>query len=263
MPGEPDNRDDRRDGLSYVNQVRENTRRYVDDLRAENERHKLLVSSLESERLLLENKLVAIQSELDLQIRARNALIEQMREVEGQRLHYAQDYAIIEEQNNNLANLYVATYGLHGTLDRSEVLRVIKEIIANLVGCEEVAIYELDSRGKSLELLASVGLELDVYGSLPTESGLIWDAVRSGKTYIAGNGAHEGLPHERTLTACVPLKIEGKVSGAIALFRLLGHKPGLEPLDFELFDLLASQASIALHTTKTHSIDPDEVSSES
>jgi GAF domain-containing protein len=186
-----------------------------------------------------------------------------MQEIEDQRRHYAQDHAIIEEQNNNLANLYVSTYGLHGTLDRGEVLRVIKEIIANLIGCEECAIYEIDGRGKSLELLASAGLELDVYRSLPTDSGVIANCVQTGKTYITGKSEPSDLAYEQNLTACIPLTIEGNVTGAIALFRLLGHKPSLEPLDFELFDLLSTQASIALHTTKFSYIDPDEASSES
>jgi hypothetical protein len=40
--------------------------------------------------------------------------------------------------------------------------------------------------------------------------------------------------------------------GAIAVFRLLGHKPELEPLDLELFDLMASHAAVALYYSKAH-----------
>ena len=45
-------------------------------------------------------------------------------------------YVEIEEENNNLANLYVASYQLHSTLDSSEVLKVVLEIVINLIGAE-------------------------------------------------------------------------------------------------------------------------------
>jgi hypothetical protein len=252
MPKEGRDRPEGQEILDYVTHVRENTRRYVEELRAENERFRLLTSSLESERLLLENKLVAIQSELELQVSERNKLSERIQEVEGERIHIAEGHADIEEQNNNLANLYVATYGLHGTLDRSQVICVIKEIITNLIGSEEMAIFELDPRRETLELLSSQGIELEAYRSLPSDSGMIWDAVRRGSTYVndPADPQTHALAHEANLTACVPLKIEGQVTGAIALFRLLQHKHTLEPLDYELFDLLANQAAIALHVTK-------------
>jgi hypothetical protein len=256
MPKEGRDRPEGQEILDYVTHVRENTRRYVEELRAENERFRLLTSSLESERLLLENKLVAIQSELELQVSERNKLSERIQEVEGERIHIAEGHADIEEQNNNLANLYVATYGLHGTLDRSQVICVIKEIITNLIGSEEMAIFELETNRDTLELLSSQGIELEPYRSMREDSGVIWDAIRSGSTYVndTANPEAHSLPHEANLTACVPLKIDGRVTGAIALFRLLQHKQGLESLDNELFDLLASQAAIALHCTKLSSI---------
>ncbi|MCU1350031.1 MAG: hypothetical protein JWO56_3061, partial [Acidobacteria bacterium] len=37
---------------------------------------------------------------------------------------------------------------------------------------------------------------------------------------------------------------------AIAIFTLLPQKPGLEPVDIELFDLLASHAASALYVTR-------------
>ena len=52
----------------------------------------------------------------------------------------------IEQQSSNLANLYVASYRLHGSVERSEVLQVIQEIIINLIGSEELGIYELDEK---------------------------------------------------------------------------------------------------------------------
>ena len=44
--------------------------------------------------------------------------------------------------------------------------------------------------------------------------------------------------------------VAGQVTGAIAILHL--SKPHLEPIDRELFDLLASQAGAALHFTRLH-----------
>ena len=64
---------------------------------------------------------------------------------------------------------------------------------------------------------------------------------------------------EAGLTASVPLVLESRVTGAITVFNLLGQKPGLEPVDLQLFDLLASHAATALHCTRM----PDEPSKDS
>ena len=39
------------------------------------------------------------------------------------------------------------------------------------------------------------------------------------------------------------------MTGFIAIYRLLSHKTALEPLDHELFDLLATHAATALYCT--------------
>ncbi len=70
-------------------------------------------------------------------------------------------------------------------------------------------------------------------------------------------GARRG-PAERDggLTAAVPLKIDRQVTGVIAIFRLLEQKPGLDPTDHELFDVLSHQAAMALYSTAFRSLRP-------
>jgi nitrate/nitrite-specific signal transduction histidine kinase len=53
--------------------------------------------------------------------------------VEEENRDFAKKYIEVEEENNNLANLYVASYQLHSTLDYEEVLRIVLEIIINLI----------------------------------------------------------------------------------------------------------------------------------
>ena len=71
--------------------------------------------------------------------------------MEDENRQFAERYLEIEEENNNLANLYVASYQLHSTLDLDEVLKIILEIVINLIGAEVFAVYMLDRRGRTLE----------------------------------------------------------------------------------------------------------------
>ena len=84
-------------------------------------------------------------------------------------------------------------------------------------------------------------------------SGLIGRAAASGETFLAGRDDGDRSPREEHLTACIPLRVGDRATGAIAIFRLLPQKvDGLGVLDHELFDLLASQAGVALYATALH-----------
>ena len=79
------------------------------------------------------------------------------RKVEEENKEFADRYIEIEEQNNNLANLYVASYQLHSTLDYDEVLRIVQEIVINLIGAEAFHILMVGEKTGQLELECSEG----------------------------------------------------------------------------------------------------------
>ena len=99
--------------------------------------------------------------ELQQQRHDHDALRQQLSEVEGESRDFAKQFAEIEERNMNLANLYVSSYQLHGTLDRGAVLESIKEILINLIGCEELAVFELSEDAAALDLVTSFGIDDD------------------------------------------------------------------------------------------------------
>ncbi len=238
---------------SYPRKVQEDTRRLVDELVGENERMHALIAALRSEKLLQEEELLAVRSSLDRQKREQLRLQRELAEFESKTKHFTQQYAEIEQQSSNLTNLYVASYQLHGTLDRRVVLDTVQEIITNLVGSEEVAIFELEPGGKELSLSAALGIEMAQLGNVTVGEGLIGRVAQTGEIYIAGESSSElALPAEAGLTACVPLRLEDRVTGVIALFRLLPQKSGIAELDRELFDLLAVHAAMALYCTSLH-----------
>ncbi len=151
----------------------------------------------------------------------------------------------LEAEVGVLSNLYVASQRLHETLDRASVLRAIEEILINLVGSEELAIFDVDARAATLSLSWSFGIERQRYQLRALDDGPIGRAVRSGKTVIVED---EGPPpDEPRLSACVPLKLRERVIGVIVVFGLLPQKARLEQVDRDLFDLLTTAAASALH----------------
>jgi hypothetical protein len=239
----------------YVLKVQEESRQFAQDLLTENDKLRGVAASLESETLRLQEQVLLLQKELDYNKLERLKLQRQLMDIEAQSKRFSERYAAVEQQSANLANLYVASYRLHGTLNRQEVLHVIEEIIVNMIGSEELAVFEVDEGGSSLSLISSLGLEGDALTSIPIGSGLIGQVARTGEPYLPGSpNGHRRLPHEADLTACIALKLDNRVTGAIAVFRLLSQKSGLEDLDHELFDLLATHAATALYCTRVQAV---------
>lgn len=246
-------------GEGYVWKVHEETRRFAKDLLTENERLRNLVAGLQKERRDSEEALSTMRAEIEHRRREEEALKRQMAEIREENHSFSQKYLEVEVQNSNLANLYVASYRLHGTLDRKEILSSIQEIIINLVGCEEFAIFDLDDGGM-LTLTASMGIDAARYGRIPVGEGKIGETVRGGEIYLAKeNGADPAASDRTPLIACIPLKVEGKVTGVIAIFRLLQHKTALEAIDQEMFDLLATHAAMSLYCAGLHARVASEV----
>src|SRR6266581_3002413 len=87
----------------------------------------------------------------------------------------------LEQENNNLANLYIASYQLHSTLDFREVLQIITEIIINLIGAEEFAIMLLDEKTNELQAVATAGLSREDIPSVKFGNGIIGQVAKSGE----------------------------------------------------------------------------------
>jgi putative methionine-R-sulfoxide reductase with GAF domain len=246
-------KDGRNDHGAYVRRVQEETQTFAQDVMGEVQRLRVLVATLEREMSRQQAQVASLRAEGARHQEEEAALKAQLEVIRAETEGYTSRYAEIELQNSNLANLYVASYRLHSTLDRTEVIAAIQEILANLIGSEEAALFELDPAKQTLELVAGFGVDPEPWRSVPVGTGLIGRAAVTGETFVAGEGglvAADGA--ESRLTACVPLKLDGRVMGVIAIFSLLPQKSAIEELDHELFDVLATQAAFALYCTSLH-----------
>jgi GAF domain-containing protein len=176
-------------------------------------------------------------------------VLERLRAVEEENRQFAGRYLEIEEENNNLANLYVASYQLHSTLDLSEVLKTIIEIVINLIGAEIFAVYVLDEKTDQLSPVACEGEELGAFPKVPLGSGVVGGAVSSGETACEDASPSNDLSRP---IVCIPLRIEERPIGAIAIFKLLAQKDTFTPLDHELFTLLAGHAATSIFAAQLY-----------
>ena len=157
-----------------------------------------------------------------------------------------------EAQVASLASLYVAVTSVHGALDRPSVLTSVQEIVTNLIGSEEMAIFETDAEHGRLMLLASTGIEPGSYQEIYVGEGAIGRAAATGERLIRAEGGSLSAEGDAALTACIPLKVAGRVVGVLAVFRLLPHKLRLDAIDIDLFDVLAAHAASALLFTRLY-----------
>ena len=179
-------------------------------------------------------------------------LRERILEIQSEQHRLLERYVGLEEQNSSLTSLYVACQRLHSSLDRDDVLLTVREIMTNLVGCEEYVLFKLTPDGQ-LRPVDSLGIDPKMYESISRGNGLIGRTVESGVAYLLGESdGSTPTQMDANLTACIPLKRNGAVTGAIALFGLLPQKLELQELDRELFGLLESHLEMALYCAELH-----------
>jgi len=188
-------------------------------------------------------------------LRENERLRHQLGALEEQTKDYAARYTEIEEQNNNLASLYVASYQLHSTLDFREVISVVQEIIRDLIGAKSYAILLLDEKTDQLQTIASDGEDL-MPGieslSIHLGDGVLGEVARRGETYYLHRDDENAKPSLHRPLAAVPLKIKDQVIGEIAVYRLLVQKHAFTAVDYELFALLAAHAATAIFSAKLY-----------
>jgi hypothetical protein len=152
-----------------------------------------------------------------------------------------------QEENSISTKMLAAIAQLNLSSSRDQAIATIQEIVTNLVGSEQFALFELDTENSVLRLASSLGVVPPRVPALPLGSGIIGRSVAERAIYVSNAGQrHREAFNIEDVHVCIPLQSKGKVVGAIAIYGLLPQKNGLEAMDYELFDLLAKHAAAAL-----------------
>ncbi len=175
----------------------------------------------------------------------KSSLLSRFKEVEARSNAFEMTYTEVEAELSNLASLYVAARQLHATPSVPGVLRHLKEILEQLIGARAYAVYARSEAGTELLPIFHQGLdEADVHAVRPGEG-----AIGQAFSRAAGYVSEEDTIADGTFAnpaACVPLKLDERVVGVLAVFHTFEQKNRFLSVDFEFFKLLGGQAAEAL-----------------
>lgn len=221
--------------------------KFTEELLADNERLRYRIASLEAEvsgarrHMGAPNADAVIEAlrqqiqELELE---KMRLLDSYLKVEETSRDFQSRYAEIEEEHNNLANLYIASYQLHSTLAFREVVQVITEIVINLVGVARFTLFIRDAKTDMLHPICTEGHDLASVAPVKVGEGAVGRAVHEKTTRVSADGTEP--------LAIVPLTTLEDLVGAIAIDELLVQKDEFTRVDHELLTLLGVHGATAL-----------------
>jgi hypothetical protein len=235
-----------------LTQVNEKLRELIASLKSARERHESAQTDAAQRPAMTPppvapspptDDLRALQESLARANAERDDLRERLGRAEEEMGRISDDYVLVQEQSSELAQLYVALERLHGGLTREETLQAIQEIIINVVGSEEFALFErVEDR---LSLVHHFGVDPVPLREIKLGDGVIGRTAQKGKLFVAGRDGPVDAA-DADVSAAIPLLVGERVWGVLTVFRLLGHKPVLGESDQVVFELIRSHAGIAL-----------------
>ena len=155
-----------------------------------------------------------------------------------------QEVARSASQHGRVASVLAGCHRLHTTLERGTMLIAVHEVLVSLVGCEEAAVFERGLDATSLTIAACFGISEQAVTPLPEA---VLASVLAGRLFV---GVHDPGAVPRRPTVCLPLRVDGHVLGALALYRLADHNTGLSDGDWDLLDVFSGHIATALVATR-------------
>lgn len=203
------------------------------------------LQALQEANLHLTEQVALLRTRLE---RHQAELVRARRELAGAQesnLRLSERYVAIEEEKSNLAKLYVAASFIHASLDRAQVIEALHEVLINLLGSEDFAVWERGAHGEPA-LVSAFGFGPSLQPVPPSVEAR--RALETGEAYVRPEGDEDGV------AACIPLLLEGRPAGVVEVRALLPQKQGFAPFDQELFELLGAHVAPALHATRLHAL---------
>ena len=226
---------------------------FTESLMQENDALRERLESLENDNAKLRGQIASDDAIRDL-LRTiekledeRTALLRRSESLEATRQSVEGRQEEIEQEVNDLANLYIASHQLHNSLSVRRVIRHLRDLCGQLVGALGFVIYLRDHDGPVVKPIAWEGLGTDEIPSVTIGEGVTGDAFVTGIAYVReGIAAAGGQGTFTDPVAVIPLVVQDRVVGAITIVTMLEQKERWASVDRELLKLLGAQAGVAL-----------------
>jgi putative methionine-R-sulfoxide reductase with GAF domain len=244
-PG-PDLRDERDQFLRKFTRGSKLTEEFLREVEQLQER----VRQLEAENAGLRAKVEAdaairdLLAKIELLETEKRELLSRFHRVEAVNSEFTARVQEVESEFANLANLFVASNQLHSSLSPRGVTRRIKEVLAQLVGAERYCMYLANSDSTELIPIAYEGVAGSALTPVKIAESELGQALVKGTASVSDNDPTQGSVERPA--AIIPLSVDEKTVGVIAIFSTLAQKKRFDTVDFELFKLLGQHAAAAL-----------------
>jgi hypothetical protein len=238
---------------TFVQQFFRKGAQLTEEILQENEQLRRMHLQLESENAALRTQLASDHAMRDLLRKIKQLekekgdLLSHMHDVEMQSTRFGARFHEMEEELSKLANVYVASYQLHSTLDVRLVIKHMKELLQQLVGAQRYAVYMVDPGRKALLLVASEHIDEKKHARIALagdDTSIAESVFLTGKEQITAGPLAKAS--ERHPAAVLPLHFDDRVVGVIVIHTVFEQKPSFGPVDFELFKMLGAHAASAL-----------------
>jgi hypothetical protein len=142
--------------------------------------------------------------------------------------------------------LEAAQKRIRESVGKADTLEAVREVVTNLLGCEEIGLYSVNDKTSS-DLLWSFGIDTERHGTLDAFDEAILRRVMQGEMHVAqldhsGHAKHEHPP----LRVFAPIRSAGKIVAVLVMLTLLPQKVSFDESDINLVKLLSAEAGKAL-----------------
>jgi hypothetical protein len=137
---------------------------------------------------------------------------------------------------------------LRESVDQDDALEAIREIVTNLLGCEEIGLFTVghgDAQGKS-QLLWSFGIDAQQHGTLDAFHESALHRVLQGELHVARLACKDSGNQGTPLRAFIPIRLNGRTVAVLVMLKLLPQKLGFDDADLNLVKLLSNEAGKSL-----------------
>lgn len=155
-----------------------------------------------------------------------------------------------QDSSENLtvrAKVFASRMRLQYIVDQADALDAIREIAANLMGCEELALYKTDHEKAALWLYWSFGIDPNRHAVLDAvKEPKLAEALTGTIVFSEETGSANLLGIQQKVNAIVPISVADVVVAVLVIFRLLPQKTTLDAADREVCRVLSTCAGRAI-----------------
>jgi K+-sensing histidine kinase KdpD len=150
----------------------------------------------------------------------------------------------LEQELNDTALLYVASYQLQARHEPRDVLRHLRELLEQLIGVESFVLFLGSAEGTVQPVASRAVPDTELVARRTSDEALA--AAYAKRAPIITQEAPLPVGTLARPLAVVPLLLGEHVVGAIVVLKLFGHKTSWAQVDAQLLNLLATHAASAL-----------------